>query len=129
MDLRKLKLRNSNKCSCGHEFTYNDIKPPIIQNKDYNYYGGRVKYYVEAICPDCNKKLYLLLENYNNRDKYKVIDIAEENKIQGANININASNEKKEASMPLTEKYVCKKCGKVCANKAGLAAHKRKCKA
>lgn len=121
VELRKLKVRNSNKCCCGHEFTHKDVKPPIIQNTDYRYYGGRVKYYVKAKCSKCKKEVYLLLDNYNNKDKYKIIDIAEE-----ATLNHNAANSKMIENNK-TE-FICDKCGKVCANKAGLTAHKRSCK-
>ena len=123
MLLREMKLRNSNKCNCGHEFSHKDIKPPIIQNTDYNFYGGRVKYYIKTKCPKCKKEVYLLLENYNNRDGYKVIDVAEDEQI-----NTEVNSYKKIEESGNTEQFICDKCGKVCANKAGLTAHKRKCK-
>ena len=110
--IRDLKLRNKKECDCGHEFSNADIKPPIVKNTDYRFYGGRIEYYTKTQCPKCKKEIYLFLEAYDN--KYLVIDTAEEKctnkttKIEG-------------------NKYICDKCRKEFKNKRGLTAHKRKC--
>ena len=42
MNIRELKLRNKKVCDCGHEFSNDDIQPPIIKNEDHRFYGGRI---------------------------------------------------------------------------------------
>lgn len=134
MDLRALKLRNRKTCDCGHEFTNQDVKPPIVMNKDYRYYGGRVECYTRAICPECGQEYYLLLESYDN--KYRVIDIAADSnkpevieKPQEEQIIEEKQEEtSEEIQEEIQEGFICDNCGREFKSKSGLASHKRKCK-
>ena len=129
MDLRALKLRNRKTCDCGHEFTNQDVRPPIIINKDYRYYGGRVECYTKAICPKCGQEVYLLLESYDNR--YRVIDIGTDSKpiIFEEPIQEVPKEESKEEMQEVKEEtqFKCEKCGREFKSKSGLASHSRKC--
>ena len=132
MELRDLALMNRKTCTCGHEFSNADIQPPIIINKDYRFYGGRVEYYMKTKCPKCGKEVYLLLEAYDN--KYRVIDIGidpnaayevvEEPKIQEDVV----IEEQPEESKEIPEGFICDKCGREFKSKSGLTSHQRKCK-
>lgn len=115
MNIRELKLRNKKVCDCGHEFSNDDIQPPIIKNEDHRFYGGRVEYYTKVKCKECGKEVYLFLEAYDN--KYRVIDTAEgEQEVMEA-----------DTTVEMQEEYKCEKCDRVFKNKQGLSAHSRKC--
>lgn len=130
MELRDLILKHRKTCDCGHEFSNQDIQPPIIMNKDYKYYGGRVECYVKTKCPNCGQEVYILLESYDN--KYRVIDIAEDpNKPEAIEEPI--VEEKQEETIEKTQEeiqegFICDNCGREFKSKSGLTSHKRKCK-
>ena len=145
MELSKYRIKNSTKCSCGHEFSIMDAKG-MIANNDYHYYGGRVERYSIVTCPKCGKTYALFIEAVNNG--YRVFDIAEDTTKkpvivkkavpQDANKAKNAPKKPQDASMPVTETKLvknnpgdnscqCKKCGRIFKSVSGLRSHERKC--
>lgn len=123
-NLRELKLRNSKECSCGHEFTANDIVE-LIKNNDYQFYGGRVAFYSKVECPNCHQKVVLLLEPYDN--SYRIIDIGEELIEETQYIENENSSDNTIDTIEISGGFVCEKCGRDFKSKAGLTAHQKSC--
>lgn len=77
---------NTKQCPCGeHEFTVKDIIPPLmnqaeaLQRKhDPDLFGGNVKKFSKALCPDCGKEVLLWLKPHDNSWKVITISTAEE---------------------------------------------------
>ena len=134
VNLRELLLKGRTTCDCGHTFIANDIKG-LMQNKDYQFYGGRVAYYSETICPDCKKECVILLEPYNST--YRVIDIGidpnkkeiivEEQKTEQVNTEVNSFEQVEEKEEKKSNEFICPNCKKVLKSKSGLTNHKKSC--
>ncbi|MEC0265142.1 hypothetical protein [Paenibacillus anseongense] len=67
---------------CNHEFTAKDIIPPLMnqeqalnQKHDPNLYGGNVKKFAQAVCPECGKN-YLLWLKPDKQGSWDVITIS-----------------------------------------------------
>lgn len=74
------KNLRSTQCPCGYGFKPSDIKPPLRGQKDVfgtddpNFYGGVVKKFSKAACPECGQ-LYLLYLKQGN-GQWTIKDIA-----------------------------------------------------
>jgi len=65
---------------CGHTFTAQDIKPPLMTaekafGKKERMYGGRATWFANANCPECGKEYVLWLEP--KAPNYRVLTISE----------------------------------------------------
>jgi hypothetical protein len=65
---------------CGHTFTAQDIKPPLMTAEKAfgtreRMYGGRAKWFANANCPECGKEYVLWLEP--KAPNYRVLTISE----------------------------------------------------
>ena len=119
VNLRELKLKGKIICDCGHVFTADNITE-LVQNNDYQFYGGRVAYYSKAKCPNCKKEVVLLLESYDC--SYRVIDIGEE--IKHTEFEEEIENEKQEE---ISNEIICPKCKRAFKTKSGLKIHEKSC--
>ena len=133
VNLRELKLRNKTTCSCGHQFIANDILS-LYTNTDYQFYGGRVKYYSEVHCPECDKDVVILLEPYNC--SYRIIDIGEFSQKSDHFEGISSQNRKdlqKTNAVQVKENienqknFQCAKCKREFKTPQALIAHQRSC--
>lgn len=131
VDLEKLKLRKDNICDCGRRYVINDIHG-LQDINDSHYFGGVVKYYSHAKCPQCGKDVILLLRQIGQT--YEVVGVAEEKEniltIKTENIEdiIENKEEEEDKTEVITEneeenKYVCDVCGKSFKSKSGLTSH------
>ncbi len=123
MDLQGYKVKNTTKCSCGHEFTIHDMKT-LRRISDSRFYGGVIKHVDEIICPECQKETLLLLKQAGQT--YIVKDVAQKDTIIEAKkeqIRSEASTiENKEENISSNE-IICPECKKVFKNKSGLTIH------
>lgn len=114
-------------CTCGHEFTLQDIKNLGRINQD-GFYGNIVKHYSKTECPNCKKETILFLKQKGQT--WKIIDIANKNVIEATKNTIknvktvenNASNAIEEEKQNSNE-FICDVCGKVCKSQIGYNSH------
>ncbi len=117
LENKEYEIRSSIKCDCGHEFEAREMEELKRINQD-GFYGNIIKHYGHATCPNCGKKVVLLMKQLGQT--YKVIDTASLKEVQTAikrpviNVDskINNSNE-----------FICLTCGKVCKSQLGLNSH------
>lgn len=114
-------------CTCGHEFTLQDMKELERINQS-GFYGNIVKHYSKTQCPVCKKETILFLKQTGQT--WKIIDIATKNIKESQNIIQGIAKviedkpntvieEKKENSNGL----ICPICGKACKSQIGLNSH------
>ena len=117
LENKEYEIRSSIKCDCGHEFGAREMEELKRINQD-GFYGNIIKHYGHATCPNCGKKVVLLMKQLGQT--YKVIDTASLKEVQtivsepmvNVDSKINNSNE-----------FICPTCGKVCKSQLGLNSH------
>lgn len=69
---------------CNHTFSVKDVKPPLLnmqqalsRKNDPNFYGGNVKKFSKAQCPECQTK-YILWLKPDGRGSWSVVTISPE---------------------------------------------------
>ena len=148
--LENLIVRQTKTCDCGREFIIQDIQK-LERINDDKFYGGVVKHYSKARCPQCGKEVILLLKQAGQT--YEVKNIAEESisnsmvkqainnvldeiitssretiedldgkKVENPSIEATIENNEKNN---LSNKLICPECGKSFKNKAGLTNHSK----
>jgi hypothetical protein len=81
------KNLRSTQCPCGYGFKPSDIKPPLRGQKDVfgtddpNFYGGVVKKFSKAVCPECGQPYLLYLKQGNGQWTIKDIAPIDESQI------------------------------------------------
>lgn len=138
IDVKELEMLNRKDCTCGnHQFSLSDINGISFLQDAHGFYGNLVKNYSRVICPVCQNETILLLKQVGQT--WDIMNTARVRKQEDANTKENASYEKEDAQMQLTEQtenenkeeknqseeLICPECKKVCKNKSGLAAHMR----
>lgn len=114
-------------CTCGHEFTLQDMKDLKRINQD-GFYGNIVKHYSQTECPNCKKETILFLKQVGQT--WKIIDIANKNVIETTRSSLenvktienNPSQIIEEEKNPSNE-IICPICGKACKSQLGLNSH------
>jgi hypothetical protein len=82
------KNLRSTQCLCGYGFKPSDIKPPLRGQKDVfgtddpNFYGGVVKKFSKAVCPECGQPYLLYLKQGNGQWTIKDIAPIDEPKVE-----------------------------------------------
>lgn len=114
-------------CTCGHEFSLQDMKDLDRINQP-GFYGNIVKHYSKTKCPVCGKETILFLKQTGQT--WKIIDIATKNEKVSNNIvqEIVKTVENKSSKVVEEEKqnsneFICEVCGKVCKSQIGLNSH------
>lgn len=116
LNVEELKIKNTTKCECGHEFTEHDITELKRINKD-GFYGNIVKHYSNSICPECEKEAILLLKQVGQT--YKVINVATTS-LENAKSEQEQANNDENMN---TQEFICPECKKVCKSQIGLNSH------
>ena len=123
----KYEIKGTLTCTCGHEFTLQDIKDLERINQP-GFYGNIVKHYSKTKCPVCKKETVLFLKQ--SGQTWKIIDIASKNVINDNNVpNKNVKIIENNPSEPIEEKkendngLTCPICGKACKSQIGLNSH------
>lgn len=148
MEMKNVIVRGTTKCDCGYEFSLQDLTK-LEKITDHGFYGGIVKHCSEAICPNCNKKVILLLKQVGQT--WEVINtvVKEEDKtdsiennnveveetetknIKNDNVNINDDkteaeidkNNEKEEENNTSNDFICPVCERACKSQIGLNSH------
>lgn len=124
LENKEYEIRNSTKCDCGYEFTVKDMEELKKINQP-GFYGNAVKHYGYATCPNCGKKIILLMKQVGQT--YKVIDTASLKNVEANNKTTetveNESNTNVEAETEKNNEFICNICGKTCKSQIGLNSH------
>ena len=121
------EIKGTLTCTCGHEFTLQDMKHLERINQPA-FYGNIVKHYSKIKCPVCRKETILFLKQVGQT--WKIIDIATKNEKVSNNIVQeivktveNKSSKVVEEEKQNSNKFICEVCGKVCKSQIGLNSH------
>ena len=113
------KVKNSNKCDCGYEYTIHDINK-LERLLNSNIYGGNVKHVSKVFCPNCKKETILLLKQ--DGQTYRLVDIAYKKENKNNMHSEQAENDVKHDNMNNNE-FICPECKKTFKNNPGLKLH------
>lgn len=146
MEMKNVIVRGTTKCDCGYEFSLQDLTK-LEKITDHGFYGGIVKHCSEAICPNCNKKVILLLKQVGQtwevintvvKEEEKTdsiennnVEVEETENIKNDNVNINDDkteaeidkNNEKEEENNTSNDFICPVCERACKSQIGLNSH------
>lgn len=127
LNVKELRILNTTKCECGHEFTLKDIKS-IDRINEQGFYSNIVKNYSESKCPQCGKTKILLVKQVGQT--WKIVNIATTDELQTMKVQLMTSQvvttqpeTKNKTNNTLTNEFICPVCEKVCKSKIGLNSH------